>query len=72
METNMRSLTEDEIKLIGLARYMGVIEAIEVVAGALHEKRAMNPETTDDELDTLRAIEKESFKRRRASWAAAD
>jgi hypothetical protein len=57
----------DERQLLELGRRLGVIEAVEVLAGALIEKLAGNPETTDNDLAALHAIEESAFRSRQAA-----
>ena len=70
--TSPALLTNDEHQVLTLARRLGPVEAIEVLAAALIETLAGKPGTTDADIAALRAIEEEAFKRCREARRAAE
>ena len=67
-----RMVSNEESLVLELARRMGMIEAVEVMAGALRERLAADPGVPDGDLDALERLAKECHRRRQAANAATE
>jgi hypothetical protein len=65
-------VSHEESLVLELARRMGMIEAVEVMAGALRERLADDPAVPEADLDALERLAKECCRRRQAANAATE